>query len=549
MTSRSDNAQQLTGAQAIVEGLIRAGVDTVFALPGQQLDELFNAFYHAKGKIRLIHPRHEQSTVYMANGYALATGKLGVACVVPGPGLLNASAAISTGFAQNAPVLVVTGQIPQRFIGKGTGQLHEIKDQLNAVSGITKFQGSIQKPEDAPGILAQAISAATSGRNQPVVVEIPPDTLQAKANIDFGNFNPAPVDASPDMELIAKAAEMIAQARHPVICVGSGAIEASAELTAFAEAIDAPVVMSQYGAGAIDYRHPLAHTLISGIELWEKADLAIAVGTRFSTPMNAWGYDDKIKLIRIDPDPAQSVRPWVPDVHLQSIAQLALPSLTRALNGATLSGAWSAAELSHLKADAEMRMARDVAMTDSYTRAIRAGIPDDGFVCFDITQTGYHAWWGYPAYEPRTLIRQSYQGTLGYAFPTALGAKVGQPDKAVVAVAGDGGFMFAMQELATAVQEKISLVTVVMNDNAYGNVRRYQDDIYKGERIASDLKNPPFVDLARLFGLEAFAAKSPIELTKALKAAIALDKPALIEVSVGAFPSWQSFIPRRKVRG
>ena len=175
--------RQLTGAQAMVEGLVRAGVDTVFALPGQQLDELFNAFYHAKGKIRLVHPRHEQSTAYMANGYALATGKLGVACVVPGPGLLNASAAISTGFAQNAPVLVVTGQIPQRFIGKGTGQLHEIKDQLNAVSGITKFQGSIQKPEDVPGILAQAISAATSGRNQPVVIEIPPDTLQAKANI------------------------------------------------------------------------------------------------------------------------------------------------------------------------------------------------------------------------------------------------------------------------------------------------------------------------------------------------------------------------------
>ena len=539
----------LSGAQAIVEGLVRAGVDTVFALPGQQLDELFNAFYHAKDKIRLIHPRHEQSTAYMANGYALATGKLGVACVVPGPGLLNASAAISTGFAQNAAVLVVTGQIPQRFIGKGTGQLHEIKDQLNAVSGITKFQGSIQKPDDVPATLAAAISAAVSGRPQPVVIEIPPDTLQAKAAIDFGNFNPAAADAAPDMDLIAKAADLIAAAKHPVICVGSGAIEASAELTAFAEATDAPVIMSQYGAGAIDYRHPLAHTLISGIELWGKADLAIAIGTRFSTQMNAWGYDEAIKLIRIDPDPKQSVRPWVPDVHVQAIAQLALPALTRTLRGAKLSGAWNAAELSHLKADAEMRMSRDVPMSDSYTRAIRAGIPDDGFVCFDITQTGYHAWWGYPTYEPRTLIRQSYQGTLGYAFPTTLGAKVGQPDKAVVSVSGDGGFMFAMQELATAVQEKINLVAVVMNDNAYGNVRRYQDDIYKGERIASDLKNPGFADMARLFGLKAFSAASPEELTKGLRAAIDADAPALVEVSVGAFPSWQSFIPRRRVRG
>ncbi len=542
-------AEQLSGAQAIVEGLVRAGVDTVFALPGQQLDELFNAFFHARDKIRLIHPRHEQATAYMANGYALATGKLGVACVVPGPGLLNASAAIATGFAQNAPVLCITGQIPSRFIGKGTGQLHEIKDQLKSVEGITKFQGSIKKAQDVPRTLASAISAATSGRNQPVVIEIPPDILQAKAEIDFGNFNPAPVDPAPDIELVAKAAELIAAAKRPIICVGSGAIAANAELTAFAEAIDAPVVMSQYGAGAIDYRHPLAHTLISGIELWEQADLAIAVGTRFSTPMMAWGYDDKIKLIRIDPDPKQSVRPWEPDVHLQTIAELALPSLMRAVNGMKIESAWNAADLSRRKADAEMRMGRDVAMSDSYTRALRAGIPDDGFVCFDITQLGYHAWWGYPTYEPRTLIRSSYQGTLGFSFPTALGAKAGLPDKPVVCVTGDGGFMFAMQELATAVQEKIALVTVVMNDNAYGNVRRYQDEIYKGERIASDLKNPPFVDLARVFGLEAFSAKSPEELTKALKSAIALDKPALIEVSVGAFPSWQNFIPRRRVRG
>ncbi len=524
---------------------MRAGVEVVFALPGQQLDELFNAFYHAKDKIRLIHPRHEQATAYMANGYALATGRLGVAIIVPGPGLLNASAALSTGWAANAPVLCITGQIPSRFIGKGTGQLHEIPNQLRSVEGFTKFQGSIMKPSEAPGILARAISEATSGRNRPVVVEIPPDILQAKEPVDFGNFNPAPNEAPLDAEAVERAAELIAGARFPVICAGSGAIGASAELTKLAEKLGAPVVMSQYGIGAIDYRSPLAHTLISGMELWAKADLAIAVGTRFST-QTAWGRDDNIKLIRVDPDPKQSLAAWPPDVHLATTAEVALPALNAAVSRKS---AWDVSELKAAKEAAETRMATEVAASDVYTRALRAGLPDESYVCFDITQVGYHAWWGYHAYRPRSVIRQSFQGTLGYAFPTALGAKVGVGDAPVVSVSGDGGFMFGVQELATAVQERINVIAVVMNDGAYGSVRRYQKDLYHGEHIASSLHNPSFVDLARVFGWATMMADGPDGLTLALKRAVSRDKPVLIEVPVGEFPAWQSFIPRRRVRG
>ena len=364
--------RERSGAEAVVEALVRAGVEVVFALPGQQLDELFNAFYHARDKIRLIHPRHEQATAYMANGYALATGKLGVAVVVPGPGLLNASAALSTGWAANAPVLCVTGQIPSRFIGKGTGQLHEIPNQLRSVEGFTKYQGSIMNPAEAPGVMARAISEATSGRNRPVVVEIPPDILQARGPVDFGNFNPAPHEPALDAAEVERAAALIAKAKYPVICAGSGAIGASAVLTKLAEKLGAPVVMSQYGIGAIGYRSPYAHTLISGMELWAKADLAIAVGTRFST-QTAWGRDDDLKLIRIDPDPVQSLAAWKPDVHLLTTAEVALPALLAAANGKS---DWSLSELQAAKHAAEARMAKEVAASDVYTRALRAGLPD-----------------------------------------------------------------------------------------------------------------------------------------------------------------------------
>jgi acetolactate synthase-1/2/3 large subunit len=520
----------------------------VFALPGQQLDELFNALYHARAHIRLVHPRHEQATAYMANGYALATGKLGVACVVPGPGLLNASAALATGFAQNAPVLCITGQIPSRLIGKGTGQLHEIKSQLGVVVGFTKFQASIDKPEQVPARIARAISAATDGRPGPVVVEIPPDVLQAKAEVNFDHFRITHRYGTPPASALQGIAELVAAAKLPVIYAGSGALGASAELTALAELLGAPVIMSQYGIGAIDSRHPLAHTVISGVELWRQADLAIAVGTRLSLP-TAWGHDDKLKVVRIEPEVKFDAPPWMSKMHLLSTAEGALPVLTRVLSGARLASSWQPADLMRVKTAAEDRMAAEMTLSDSYTRAIRAAIPDDGFVCFDITQLGYHAWWGYPTYKPRTLIRSGYMGTLGFAFPTSLGAKVAVPDKPVVCVTGDGGFMFGIQELATAVQEKINLVTVVMNDGGYGNVRRYQDELYRGERIASDLHNPGFAEVARVFGLTAMTAESPEALTTALHNAIQLDRPVLIEAPVGAFPSWQSFIPRRRVRG
>jgi acetolactate synthase-1/2/3 large subunit len=486
----------------------------------------------------------------MANGYALATGKLGVAIVVPGPGLLNASAAIATGFAQNAPTLCITGQIPSRFIGQGLGQLHEIKDQLSSVAGVTKFQGSVMRPGETPGIFARAISTALSDRTRPVVIEIPPDVLQAEEDVDFGSYNPEPIDTPLDASEVAEAAELIAAAQKPLIFAGSGAYGASAALTKLAETLGAPVVMSQHGPGAVDYRNPLAHTMYSGIDLWREADLALAVGTRFTTPMLSWGYDDAIKLVRIDPDSVQSVQPWKPDVHIRAKAEYALPAIERLLREKGNQSNWDKGNLANRKSDAERTMAGVLPLTDEFTRALRAAIPDDGIICFDQTQLGYHAYWGgYPTYQPGTFVRTSYQGTLGFAFPTSLGVKVGAPNRTVVCVSGDGGMMFAVQELATAAQEGINLINVVMNDQAYGNIKRTQAETYGGNFLACELQNPSFAELARVFGVIAMTASTPAELTGAIRRAQDVYSPVLIEVPVGAFPSWPGVVPRRRVRG
>ncbi|MDP6178509.1 MAG: thiamine pyrophosphate-dependent enzyme [Desulfatiglandales bacterium] len=197
-------------------------------------------------------------------------------------------------------------------------------------------------------------------------------------------------------------------------------------------------------------------------------------------------------------------------------------------------------------------MAKDLAEQlkpqHEYTMAIRNELPEDGIACFGVTQLGFYSWWGFPVYKPRTMIQPGYQGTLGYSFPTALGAKVGNPDKNVVCIVGDGGFMFNVQELATAVQQKINLVTVLFNDNAFGNVRRNQKEGYDGRYIASDLQNPDFTKLADSFGVMSLRADSPEALSSALREAFKADAPALIEVQVGEFPGWQRFMPHRKLR-
>jgi acetolactate synthase-1/2/3 large subunit len=306
--------------------------------------------------------------------------------------------------------------------------------------------------------------------------------------------------------------------------------------------------MSSHGLGAVDGRHYLAQNMLAGAELWPKIDVALAVGTRFVMPMLHWGYDDDIKLIRIDPDAAQSVAPWKPDVHIVTTGKLALGALVDRTARHNRKRDSRETELNDLKMRLTKNLDEHLTPQSEYARVIRNELSEDGIACFGVTQLGFYAWWNFPVYKPRTMIQPGYQGTLGYGFPTSLGAKVANPDKMVVGVVGDGGFMFNVQELATAALHNIKSVTVVFNDNAFGNVRRTQKNAYGGRIIGSDLKNPDFMKLADSFGVMGIRADSPEKLRAALREAFKADAPALIEVPIRELPEWQKFMPMRKIR-
>ena len=541
---------EATGAEILVDSVVAEGVDTVFGLPGLQLDYIFDAIYHRQGAIRVIHTRHEQATAYMAFGYAQASGRVGTCLVVPGAGVLNTMGALSTAYACNAPVLCITGQIPSPHIGGGLGFLHEIPDQARALASVSKWQGRITSPADAPAVVRDAFLQLNSGRRRPVVIEIPPDVSAARAASPQLTV-PAPKtsEPEPDPDAIARAAALLGRARNPAIFVGSGVFGAEAELRALAEVLQAPVIMSEHGLGALDIRHPLAQTMQVGNDLWAGVDVALAVGTRFFHPIVEWGRDDAIRLIRIDIDPTQSAAAWPPDVHIVADARTALARLLDSVPAKNDRRDNRETEFARIKAAKDEELGRILAPQRAFTKVIRDALPEDGIVCFDVTQLHFYSWWGFPAYLPRTVIQPGYQGTLGYGYPTALGAKVAFPDRPVVYIGGDGGFMFNCQELATAMRFGIGVVAIIFNDHAFGNVRRIQKESFGGRLIASDLYNPDFSKFAESFGMDYWRADSPQSLAPALAKALATGQPAFIEVTIESFPNPFPHMFFRKTRG
>ncbi len=306
----------MTGAEAIIKSLRLNGVDTVFGLPGGQLDFLFDAMYKEGGGIRLIHSRHEQGCAYMAYGYARSTGKVGTYCVVPGPGLLNSSAALCTASANYAPVLCISGQIPSGAIGKGYGDLHEIDDQLGMIRHITKWAARIDHPSLAPDTIREAFRQLTTGSPRPVEVEMPMDIMGLQAKVEL---LPA-VHAYPlppvDENLIETAVTLLRTAKKPLIYVGSGAMEAAAEVLQVAEALQAPVVSFRAGKGIVSDEHYLSANFPMGHALWGEADVVLAIGTRLHWPLVMWGKDEDLKLIRVDIDPVQLERICKPELGI-----------------------------------------------------------------------------------------------------------------------------------------------------------------------------------------------------------------------------------------
>jgi acetolactate synthase I/II/III large subunit len=522
---------QSTGGEAIVSGLVAHGVDTVFGLPGAQIYGLFDAFHQAQ--LKVIGARHEQACGYMAFGYARSSGKPGVFSVVPGPGVLNASAALLTAFGANEPVLCLTGQVPTAFLGKGRGHLHEMPDQLATLRTFVKWAERIEYPANAPALVARAFQEMMSGRRGPASLEMPWDVFTQKAEVGSAEvFDRLPAPP-PDPDGIKAAARLIAASETPMIFVGSGAIEAGDEILELAELIDAPVVAFRSGRGIVSNAHELGLTMAAAYRLWPRTDLMIGIGTRLELPtMSRWPFlPEGLKSIRIDIDPTE-MRRFQPNAAVVADAKAGTSELldaVRKIGYAKSSGRRAAIREASAAALKEIQQ---IQPQMAYLNILREVLPSNAIVTDELSQVGFASWYGFPVYEPRTFITSGYQGTLGSGFPTALGAKVAHPDRPVVAISGDGGFMFGVQELATAVQFGIGVVVLVFNNNSYGNVRRDQRERFEGRVVASDLVNPDFVGLAESFGLGAVRVTSPDHFRAALEKALAHGGPYLIDIEV-----------------
>ena len=541
-------SQMMTTADAAVATMIRNGIDTIYCLPGVQNDQLFDAIYKRQNAIRPIHTRHEQGTAYMALGAAMATGKPQVYAVVPGPGILNTTAALSTAYACSAPILALTGQIMSSAIGRNIGHLHEIPDQLGVLRSLTKWSDRITGPQQGADMMQNAFREMRSGQPRPVGLECALDVWGRPAPVALHQA-PAEADRQEiNQDLIENAAKLLGGAKNPMIVVGAGAQHASAEVRALSEALQAPVVAHRMGHGILDSRHPMALNVVAGQLLWKDVDVVIAIGSRLQLQLEGWGYDKALKIIRIEAHAEAHERITKPDVAITGDAAVGTNLLLAALGKHNSARPSRADEIAQIRTKGHALMA-GMEPQNALLAAIRRALPDDGIFVDELTQLGYMARASFPVYRPRTFLSPGYQGTLGWGVATALGAKAACPDKQVVCVTGDGGFMFNVQELATAVQHRIPVVYVMTNDGAFGNVRRIQDEIYGGRIIGSELHNPDFVRLAESFGAIGRRVQGPAALEAAITEGFKADVPTVIDIPTGVLPNpWPIFRPA-KARG
>jgi acetolactate synthase-1/2/3 large subunit len=538
--------QRMTTAEATVEALIAHGLDTIYALPGVHNDHLFDALFRAKDRIRTVHPRHEQGAAFMALGAALATGKPQAYAVVPGPGLLNSATALLNAHGTNAPVLALIGQIAQADIGRGYGHLHEIRDQAGIISRLVGFSARIKAPAEAPALVTDAFCAMRSGRPGPAALECAIDVWGHSGPVAAPMINPPP-EQPIDEDAIAAAAKRLAAAERILIVTGGGAQDAAPEVTELSRLLQAPVFAHRRGRGVLDGRSPFAVTLPLARELWGEADVVLGIGTRLFHGLHHWGIDDKLALIRVDADPEEPDRFRKAAVALVGDAAPILRRLIDALADHTRRSRHD--EMVERQARWRKRLEK-LGPQIAYLDVIRDALGEDGVLVEEVTQMGFAARLAYPVYKPRTFISPGFQDSLGWGYATALGVQDALRDTPVVAISGDGGFMFTATEMATAMHHRIPLTVVVFKDDAFGNVRRIQEERYGNRVIASDLTNPDFVRLAESFGAAAERARNPQELRSALDRALKRrDQPTLIEVPVGPLPSPWEFINMPKVRG
>ena len=535
---------KMSGGEALTKSLVKEGVEVVCGIPGIQIYGIVAAIRDEPG-LGMVTTRHEQAASYMADGYSRASGKPGVALVVPGVGLYNAASGLATAYARSSPVLCVAGQIPRHQMGKNLGAVHEISNQPEVVRPVTKWRRQALRPREVPVCVAEAFRQMRTGRPRPVLIEIPPDASVEREEVQLREpFRVPRIVPSP--EHLREAARVIAQSRLPLIYAGGGVARSDAEeaLVKLAEATNIPVVTSTGGKGTIPDKQPLSYgscfsprgerqELNQLYEVMQSADVVIGIGTRFSMG-NPAGEASTLVNINIDDGELTRVQANTIPLHGDARATLEgiIPYLTEARAGDRPSPVEAVVAARRLIAYYDIQLHEP---QYPVLQAIRNGIPEDAFTVWGITQFGYYARTHWQVNHAKTYIDSGYSFNLGYSFPTALDVKVAQPDRPVVCIVGDGGFMFNSSELSTAVKYGINVTTVVFRNDSYGNIARDLNEVCSGT-YETDLHNPDFVKFAESFGTAGMRASDPMDLETLIPLALQRQAPVVIDVPFGDMP-------------
>jgi len=522
-----------TGAVALVEALIAEGVETLFGIPGVGTLPVYDAFIDHP-ELRHVETRHEQGAVFMADGWARATGSPGTVFTSGGPGALNTITAMSSSFNDSVPILHITNENPASVRRKGRGHFHDMVDQFGVFRSVSGFATQVVLADEIPTAVHQAMEALKNRHPRPALVEIAAEAFDQPT--DAPVLEPAaarPRDPAP--EAVAEAVRLLAGSESPIIWAGGGVATASAAaaLLALAERTGAAVITTQKGKGAMPADHPLHIGNWANEQpvrdLVDRSDVMVAVGTRFSYfPTGGWSLDIRCPIIRIDADPEAVGMNYRPAVGVVADAERALHALGEGLTAlGHVSGVDRRGEV------AEVLARIDAAVGDPIERQvldqIRRALPDDAMVFNDPTTIAFWARSLWKTDRPRTWSVPSGFGTLGSSMPTAIGAKLARPETPSVCIIGDAGVMFTIQDLMTAVQEQVPVVVMVFNDRGYGVERRHQDHLY-GRRNAVDILPPDFVALAESFGARGVLVEDLSKVGDTLESVLDAAGPVVIEI-------------------
>jgi acetolactate synthase I/II/III large subunit len=516
-----------TGADLLVDGLIRWGVRHLFGMPGSHSTAIYDAIKRA-GAIRTTLIRNEQAGAFAADGYARVTGQPGVVCTTAGPGATNALTGVAECWADSVPILLLAGQVNAEALDRECGNYHEI-DLEGIFRPVTQWCGTVRRAPEIPCCLGRAFQAMTWGRPRPTALFLPQDLMRAPCALpnEAPVFAPRPKPAVP-AEGIAAAADLLARAQRPIILAGGGALWSGAAdlVEALARRLAAPVVTTLNGKGLLDERNPLSlgHARSSrGRHVLPHADVMLAIGCRFTEVMTDWRRMPVPKtLIQIDLDPEQIGMNHPVVVGIVADARAALDALARALPLAPVRDGWG-------KLWEEARAARP-ARPEWLIDTLRAALPGEVPVFTDACEMGFRMQADWPSFGPRRFFYPSNYIALGWAFPAAIGAAVASAGVPVLSVSGDGGFLMTAQELATAVRYRLRVIALVHNDSAYGAIKNIQERAHEGRYLDVDLNNPDFLQLAAAYGVPGRRAKGPEDLIAAIRAGLDRDGPSVIEV-------------------